>query len=72
MDTCGTCAHGQPDGPDVACTLGWEAHDALWREPFRRGQPWEAATMGHPGVALPLLTPATRCMATGGRWAARE
>lgn len=70
MTTCGTCRHGTPDGSDVACTLGWEAHDALWTSlPGRR---WEPTTAGHPGVPLPLLTPGTPCMATGGRWAPRE
>ncbi|MFT2721677.1 hypothetical protein ACMT4L_16930 [Deinococcus sp. A31D244] len=70
---CGTCAHGTPDGVDVACTLGWEAHDALWLDPppWAPGK-WEPTAAGHPGVPLPLLTPDTGCMATGGRWTPRR
>lgn len=67
---CATCGHGSPDGYGmVECQLGWEAHDNLYREPYRPEQRWEPATMGHPGVPLPLLAPQTKCMAVGGRWA---
>lgn len=62
--------HGTPDGPDVACTLGWEAHDALWQS--LPGKRWAESSMGHPGTPLPLLTPDTACMATGGRWTPRR
>ncbi|MVN86873.1 hypothetical protein GO986_08860 [Deinococcus sp. HMF7620] len=69
---CGTCRHGRPDGCDVACTLGWAAHDGLWLDPppWAPGK-WEPAEMGHGGLPLPLLTPRTRCMATGDRWLPR-
>lgn len=68
-EVCGLCRHGQPDGFGmVACTLGWEAHDPpLWSY---GGKTW--AQLGHPGVPLPLLTPACRCMALGGRWLPRK
>lgn len=63
--TCGTCAHGTPDGYGmVACQLGWAAHDNLWSE--LPGKRWAPATMAHPGVPLPLLSPGHRCVANGG------
>lgn len=63
---CSTCQHGTPDGYGmVECQLGWEAHDNLWHQPRFKRDPWTPATMGHPGVPLPLLTPETRCMAHG-------
>lgn len=71
-EVCGLCVYGEPaEYGMVACTLGWEAHDNVWIEPFA-GKGWLPATQGHPGVPLPLLTPACRCMATGGRWAPRR
>ncbi|MDL2342596.1 hypothetical protein QOL99_00335 [Deinococcus sp. MIMF12] len=69
-EVCGLCRHGKPEWDGmIACTLGWEAHDNVWRELPRKQ--WEAVQMGHPGVPLPLLTPHCRCMATGGRWLPR-
>ncbi|GAA5514920.1 hypothetical protein Dcar01_03684 [Deinococcus carri] len=70
-EVCGLCRHGEPEWDGmVACTLGWEAHDNVWRELPRKQ--WQAVQMGHPGVPLPLLTPNCRCMAVGGRWLPRK
>lgn len=63
---CGTCRHGTPDLGDVACTLGWEAHEQYWCEREKT-----SITGAHPGVPLPLLAPQTKCMALGGRWLPR-
>ncbi|WP_412027891.1 hypothetical protein [Deinococcus yunweiensis] len=60
--TCGTCAHGTPDGYGmVECQLGWEAHDRLWSDWISNFIP-----MAHPGVPKPLLSLGHPCVANGG------
>ena len=72
---CGLCRYGEPDWDLIACTLGWEAHEALFYSApspaIGKETAWIAGS-SHTGVPRPLLSPRCRCMALTDRWAPRR